>query len=59
MKIADSPPAMVPMVFAPANVVRDQPNSSVMGLMKTPRFGLNCPDIAKPAAAMTATITQP
>ena len=50
---------MVPMVFAPAKVARDQPNSSVMGLMKTPMVGLNCPAIAKPAAATTATITQP
>ena len=51
--------AMLPRVKAKAMVVRDQPSSSSMDVMNTPRTGPNIGTMPKDATKPVATIAQP
>ena len=57
--IEKSPPEIVPMDIAPANVARDHSNSAVMGLRNTPRTGLKEAVCAIVTMAMVITIIHP
>ena len=56
---ATRPPVNVPMATAPAMIERFQPNSSPMGLTKTPMVGLMMIAEAMADSTVIQTMTQP